>query len=212
MKPLTIHDIPETVPMQELVQLGGESRERADAARNREKVLAAASRLFGERGVDCVSMDDVAAEAGVGKGTLFRRFGDRSGLAHALLDEHEREFQDHLLRGAPPLGPGAGPCERIKAFGAGRFKLLDHHHALIAAAEAGPAARRFAHPVYAAHRAHLFILAREADPEVDPEYAADILLNSLTAEFFSYLRHGRGLSLEEIQVGFDDLVDRLLAG
>jgi AcrR family transcriptional regulator len=212
MKTLTIPHIPETVSMEELTQVGGPSRERADAARNREKVLEAASRLFAERGADVVSMDDVAAEAGVGKGTLFRRFGDRAGLAHALLDEHEREFQDHLLRGDPPLGPGAAPCERIKAFGAGRFELLDCHYALIAAAEAAPATRRFAHPVYAAHRAHLFILAREADPEVDPEYVADILLNSLTAEFFAYLRYGRELSVEEIQAGFNDLVDRLLAG
>ncbi len=212
MKQPAVSHIPETVPMQELVQLGGESRERADAARNREKVLAAASRLFAERGADHVSMDEIAAEAGVGKGTLFRRFGDRAGLAHALLDEHERDFQEQLLRGSPPLGPGAAPCERIKAFGAGRFQLLDSHHALIAAAEAGPATRRFIHPVYAAHRAHLYILAREADPEVDFEYVADVLLNSLTAEFFSYLRNGRGLSLEEIQVGFNDLVDRLLAG
>ncbi|WP_372451112.1 TetR family transcriptional regulator, partial [Nonomuraea rhizosphaerae] len=39
--------------------------ERADAARNREKVLAAAARLFAEKGVEAVSMDAVAAEAGV---------------------------------------------------------------------------------------------------------------------------------------------------
>jgi AcrR family transcriptional regulator len=212
MKTLTITPIPEDVPMQELTQLGGVPRERADAARNREKVLEAASKLFAERGIERVSMDDVAAEAGVGKGTLFRRFGDRAGLAHALLDESERDFQEELLHGSPPLGPGAPPCERIKAFGAGRFRILERHYALIAAAEAGPAARRFVHPVYAAHRAHLYILARQADRSVDPEYVADVLLNSLTAEFFSYLRHGRGLSLEEIETGFCDLVDRFLAG
>lgn len=56
-------------------------RERADAARNRAKVLAAATKLFAEEGVEAVSMDAVAAEAGVGKGTLFRRFGDKAGLA-----------------------------------------------------------------------------------------------------------------------------------
>src|SRR6185312_10778811 len=50
--------------------------ERADAARNRRKVLAAAEGLFATRGVAAVSMDDVAAAAGVGKGTLYRRFGD----------------------------------------------------------------------------------------------------------------------------------------
>ena len=56
---------------------------------------------------------------GVGKGTLFRRFGDRAGLARALLDESERRLQDGFLHGPPPLGPGAPPRARLKAF-AGR--------------------------------------------------------------------------------------------
>jgi len=197
--------------MEELTQLESESPERADAARNREKVLAAASRLFAERGVGCVSMDDVAAAAGVGKGTLFRRFGDRAGLARAVLSEDERAFQDELLRGPPPLGPGAPPCERIKAFGAGKLALLEDHHDLLTAAESGAPANRFGHPVYAAYRAHLYLLVREADPEADPEFVADILLNSLSAQFFSYLRHARGLSLEELEAGFNDLVARLLS-
>ena len=65
----------------DLPVLSEDPPERADAARNRGKVLAAAERLFAERGPSRVSMDAVAAEAGVGKGTLFRRFGDRAGLA-----------------------------------------------------------------------------------------------------------------------------------
>src|SRR5215471_16724136 len=65
-------------------------RERADAARNRAAVLQAAARLFAEHGVAAVSMDQVAAAAGVGKGMVFRRFGDKSGLAAALLDARER--------------------------------------------------------------------------------------------------------------------------
>ena len=63
--------------------------ERADAARNRQKILCSARRLIEERGLENVSMDDIAADAGVGKGTLFRRFGDRASLAHALLDATE---------------------------------------------------------------------------------------------------------------------------
>ena len=92
-------------------------RERADARRNRERILCAAARLVDERGIDCVSMDDVAAAAGVGKGTLYRRFGDRWTLLRALIDEPERDFQDELIRGEPPLGPGGPPMERLRAFG-----------------------------------------------------------------------------------------------
>ena len=64
---------------------------RADAERNREKVLCAAARLFAEHGVENVSMDAIAAAAGVGKGTLFRRFGDRAGLMQAVLSERDLE-------------------------------------------------------------------------------------------------------------------------
>jgi hypothetical protein len=72
--------------------IGDEPRERADAARNRGKVLAAAERLFAERGVECTSMDAVAAEAGLGK--VLRTIGARVidselpvGRAHDAFDE-----------------------------------------------------------------------------------------------------------------------------
>src|SRR5215472_18232197 len=101
--------------------------ERADAARNRAAVLAAAARLFAEHGVAGVSMDQVAAAAGVGKGTVFRRFGDKAGLAVALLDAGERELQEAILHGPPPLGQGADPADRLIAFtGAYLGYLLAH--------------------------------------------------------------------------------------
>ena len=90
-------------------------RERADAARNRVRVLAAAERLFAEGGRD-VTMEQVAAAAGVGKGTLYRRYPDVASIAQALLDEHERTLQERLLHGPPPLGPGAPPADRLAAF------------------------------------------------------------------------------------------------
>ena len=103
----------------------GAPRERADAARNRRRVLTAAAQLFAERGVGAVTMDDVAARAGVGKGTLYRRFGDRSGLATALLGERERELQARILGGPPPRGPGAPPAERLAAFARAYLEFLN---------------------------------------------------------------------------------------
>ena len=200
----------ETVQMDELPQAGAAPRERADAARNREKVLYAAARLFEEHGVDCVSMDDVAAAAGVGKGTLFRRFGDRAGLARAVLDESERAFQAKLLRGDPPLGPGAPSAERIVAFGEGVLDRLETHHDLLLAAESGTPCARFRHAVYSSYRAHLYFLLREEAPEEEAEYLADVLLNSLSADFFVYTRQIRGLSLEQAKAGFRGLVERVL--
>ncbi|HKG66273.1 MAG TPA: helix-turn-helix domain-containing protein, partial [Solirubrobacteraceae bacterium] len=119
-----------------LIQDGPPARERADAARNRLRILEAAARLVDERGIEHVSMEDVACTAGVGTGTLYRRFGDRAGLALALLEEDTREFQNGLIAGPAPLGPGAPPAERLRAFGEGYLDLLERHSDLLVAAGA----------------------------------------------------------------------------
>jgi AcrR family transcriptional regulator len=59
---------------------------RADAERNRARILAAAGEIFAERGLD-VSLDDVAAHAGVGVGTVYRRFPDKDTLIDALFED-----------------------------------------------------------------------------------------------------------------------------
>src|SRR3712207_7058526 len=87
----------------------GVVRERADAARNRLRVLAAAERLFAERGVGGVTMDDVAAAAGVGKGTLYRRVTPKGGPAGALRGGRGGGAQGPMFGGPPPPGPRAHP-------------------------------------------------------------------------------------------------------
>src|SRR6187549_3860563 len=59
---------------------------RADALRNRAKILQAAAEVFAERGLE-VTLDDIAAHAGLGVGTVYRRFADREALVEALFDE-----------------------------------------------------------------------------------------------------------------------------
>jgi AcrR family transcriptional regulator len=128
--------------------------ERADAARNRRAVLEAFERLCARDGIDNVSMDAVAAEAGVGKGTIYRRFGDRAGLALALLGEDERGLQDSVLRGRPPLGPGASAEERAVAFVRSLAGLIERRLDVLLSAGGW-----FGTNVYAAWRAHLTLLA-----------------------------------------------------
>ncbi|WP_459643990.1 TetR/AcrR family transcriptional regulator [Kineococcus sp. NUM-3379] len=156
--------------------------ERADAARNRERVLAAAARLFSDRGVDAVTMDDIAAEAGVGKGTLFRRFGDKAGLAVALLDERERDLQGAILSGAPPLGPGAAPALRLHAFLDAYLRHVETNLDVVRLSETAAPGARYrigSYRFWAVHVAHLLSQAR---PDVDADAVAHVLLAGTAAD------------------------------
>ena len=155
--------------------------ERADAARNRARVLAAAARLFREHGVAAVSMDQVAAAAGVGKGTLFRRFGDKAGLAVALLDEQERDLQAAIISGPPPLGPGAPPAARLVAFLDAYADFLDEHLDLVHMSETARPGARYAIGAYRLWHRHVAYLLGEAGTP-DADYLAHALLAPLAAD------------------------------
>ncbi|MGS2808227.1 TetR/AcrR family transcriptional regulator [Nocardia sp. MW-W600-9] len=180
--------------------------ERTDAARNRAKVLAAAAELFATRDPRTVTMDDIAKAAGVGRGTLYRRYPDRTAIAVALLDEHERTLQEHLLRGDPPLGPGAPPADRLAAFYAAMIELLTAHAHLVLGAETGGA--RFATGAYGFWSAHVRALLAEAGV-AQPDSLVDTVLAPLAAEVYLQQRE-RGLSAEQIIDGLTSLAHRLL--
>ncbi|MFD6196335.1 TetR/AcrR family transcriptional regulator [Mycobacteriaceae bacterium NPDC060252] len=112
--------------------------ERADAARNRQRLLDTARELTQEIGADKVTMDGLAARSGLGKGTVFRRFGSRAGIFQALLDDAERSLQLAVMGGAPPLGPGAPSLDRLIAYGHERIQfLLDNHQIARASLDGG---------------------------------------------------------------------------
>jgi AcrR family transcriptional regulator len=91
-------------------------RQRSDVARNRQAILLAATLLYQQADdVTAITMDDVAAAAGVGKGTVFRRFGDRASLLRAVFDEQIATLIETIETGPPPLGPATPPPERVAA-------------------------------------------------------------------------------------------------
>ncbi len=181
-------------------------RERADAARNRRRLLDAAARLFAERGVAGVSVDDVAAAAGVGKGTVFRRFGDKSGLAVALLDERERDLQQAILTGPPPLGPGAEPADRLAAFVGAYLDYATAHLELVRLSETASPGARYRIGAYRFWHRHVQVLLAQAGvpaqaPDAGepgapadghPPADADALAHALLAPLAADLLHGLG--------------------
>ncbi|KAA2267195.1 helix-turn-helix transcriptional regulator [Solihabitans fulvus] len=165
------------------MEIGPEPRrERADAARNRARILDAAAALFGRLGVAEVSMDQIAAEAGVGKGTLFRRFGDKAGLAAALLDARERELQQAILSGPPPLGPEAPPGERLCAFVAAYAELLEASLDLVHLSETATPGARYRIGAYQFWHQHVRLLLAQARPDLDAGFLAHALLAPLAAD------------------------------
>ncbi|MFD9738353.1 TetR/AcrR family transcriptional regulator [Umezawaea sp. NPDC059074] len=147
----------------EPISLGRPREERSDAVRNRAHLIEVARLMVDELGVDKVTMDGLAERAGLGKGTVFRRFGTRAGIFHALFDREEQEFQQRVLSGPPPLGPGAPAVDRLVEYGRARVEFLVRHLALARAAIApgqpvpsGPSPSQF----------HVQVLLREACPDV----------------------------------------------
>jgi AcrR family transcriptional regulator len=183
--------------------------ERADAARNRRRLLEAARQLVAEVGAGHVTMEAVAAAAQVGKGTVFRRFGDRVGLMVALLDLSERENQEAFMFGPAPLGPGAPPFERLVAFGAQRLRFAAEHKDVLLAAEAC-GSRRYEHPARAVLVLHVAGLLREARVDGDVELLTETLLGYLDVALLQHLRDTRGFSDERLMAGWSDLVTRIV--
>ena len=182
-------------------------QERGDAARNRALLLAAARELVARRGADAVTMDDVAAAAGVGKGTLFRRFGSRAGLMMVLLDEDERASQQAFLFGPPPLGPDAPPLDRLVAFGRERICFVHAHHALLSAANRDPVTRYG--PAGVVTRTHVRVLLQAAGTTGDIDAQADALLALLDADYVEHQLAHAEHTLETLAVAWESLARKL---
>ena len=196
--------MPELLPMAD-----APPPERSDAARNRERVLATAARLVDEIGPDCVTMDMLAAQAGVGKGTLFRRFDSREGLMGALLNRSETQWQAAVMTGPPPLGPGAEPWERLMAFGRSRLDTTLLHADLIR--NAGRAGTRSvaAYSFAAMHARHLL---QGLGVTGDLPLLATALMAPFELPILDQQVRTEGLDVDRVYDGWVDLARRIVGG
>jgi AcrR family transcriptional regulator len=190
-----------------VLPVGVPHAERADAVRNRRHLLATARDMLADEGADTLTMDALAQRAGLGKGTVFRRFGTRAGIFQALLDDDERAFQEQVLSGPPPLGPGAPPLDRLIAYGHARIGFLIEHREIARAALDG------SQPIPAGSQTplsqtHIRILLGAADLDV----LAIQLTAALDGPLLLYLSASdltRAPTGERITRGWQDLVQRV---
>lgn len=149
---------------------------RSDSVENRERVLAAARVEFAEHGLDAL-IPDVAARAGVGKGTVYRHFPTKDALVQALLDDYWRHIEELLEQALAGDDPWAGFVSLIR----GVFTIKDEHRAacdiLMAARPKPPVSGRLHEAL-----ATLFARAQEAG-SVRRDLSAEtvpVLLRSLS--------------------------------
>lgn len=193
--------------------------ERSDAARNRRSIVEAARALFEERGVTRVTMEQVARAAGVGKGTLYRRFPNKGLLCQALLDAPTRAFQEETMR---LLGErGMGPLEKLDVFLDRLVWFTEENLDLLYGGNeplcGADRISRYAHPAFDWRRWTVLGLLREAErhgelePGLDLEYVAAALLTPLDVDFFYYQRRVQGIPVERVSAGLRSLAASLRA-
>ncbi|SDS46737.1 DNA-binding transcriptional regulator, AcrR family [Brevibacterium sandarakinum] len=157
---------------------------RADAQRNRRRILDAAAQLLATGGVAWLTMDELARRAQVGKGTLYRNFTDKAGIASALLDDRVRDMHARMLQGPPPLGPGAPGVVRLSAFAEAYIRHISANLDLVLLTEESSPRGRFDRAGYPFWRRHVEILVEEDRADVRAEEArlrAEAVMSVLSA-------------------------------
>ena len=192
--------------------------ERADAAANRALILRTAERLFAERGVANVCMAEIAEAAGVGKGTLYRRFAGKAELCLALLDSQMSEFQaESLARFRRQTAEGTPYLTQLADFLEALVAFTEIPPPLLSEGERGGLLRVDA-PLNVPHfwqfmtvSALLRAAARRGElvDGLDLDYVGEALLAPLQIDIFRYQRDARGYSLERIADGLRGLVGLL---
>ncbi|MFQ5435321.1 MAG: TetR/AcrR family transcriptional regulator [Anaerolineae bacterium] len=205
--------------MDDLISLGtvtdadGRSKpERRDAAANRRLILATAEKLFAEKGVAEVNMADIAEAAGVGKGTLYRRFANKAELSLALMDTQMKEFQESILERLRQMSvQGIPKLQQLDQFLDALVYFVDRHAPLLCEVQRGGLLDGISEgdlqrPHFWQHMTISGLLQAAMDDgelpdDLDVIYIADALLAMLNSNMLRFQQEGRGFSLERISAG-----------
>ena len=198
---------PEPLPLL-LPLVDAPPRERSDAARNRTALLEAAQRLIASCGIDALTMDGVAAAAGVGKGTVFRQVplarGPDGGAARPLRD---RVAGGRDVRAAAARARARQPWERLVAFGRSRLETTLLHADLIR--NAGRMSTR-SYAAYSFAAMHVRYLLSELGVTGDLPLLATALMAPLEAPILDQQVRIEGLAIDRVHAGWVDLARRVV--
>lgn len=190
------------------------TQERCDAALNRRLLLATARQLFKERGVEAVTMAEIAKSAEVGKGTLYRRFANKGELCHALMDQTLQEFQEMVLKQL------RADAESSRSYQAQIDFFLDHllyftldHRELLAEVQKTSILKDeridFPHRWQWATLRGLLVRAQqrgEISAEVDLDYLASAVISLLSTHVLNFQINLQRFSAEQISSGLRSLI------
>lgn len=207
------------IPLGNITETGADERqERRDAAANRELLLETAEILFAERGAENVHMADIAQAAGVGKGTLYRRFANKGELCLALMDAQLADFQEAmLLRMRQMAADGESNMAQLDMFLDALVHFTAVHQPLLCEVQREGLFANSNHlslPHFWQHMTVSGLLqtavqAGEISPNLDVAYIADALLSPLKIDLFRFQREVRQFSLERISAGLRSLAASL---
>ncbi|MDT9754795.1 TetR family transcriptional regulator [Heyndrickxia coagulans] len=184
---------------------GSARAERRDAAENRQRILATAIQLFEQHGVEQVSMNQIATEAGIGPGTLYRRYRNKGELCLDLIKGNVvscfKDIQTYLEhnREEPPEQRLKGALRIFLRFRESKMQLLK------GVEDAGATNRKKAgtrSPLYDELHGLLVEQFHEMNPGKEAVrnnvFKADMLLEALKSDAYLYQREVRRYSPEEI--------------
>jgi AcrR family transcriptional regulator len=204
---------PSSLPMPPLVR---ERSERRDASEHRRRILEVAQQLFAAHGVAAVSMHQIAKAAGVGQGTLYRRYAHKGELCMDLLRERHAHFAQELatMLAAKATSPA---LERLDGILTHISALLEEHGSLLGPiatpdshCEQAGSLQYFAYPDMAWHEWLYDLLIRllteavnrhELAASLDIPYTADAILATLHPMLYRFQRQERGFSAQRILQG-----------
>ena len=184
--------------------------ERRDAAENRQRILTVTQQLFAEQGIENVTMSQIAKAAGIGQGTLYRRYGNKGELCIALLKSNFPQLRERIDRHLAEIATSMSKLEQLNSFLEQLIAAIEDKFPLLSAigdAAIGPQrGMQFHNPWYEWTHGTISKLLNEAIAQgeilpLNAAFTADSLLATLSIDLYLFQRNDRKFTPEQILQG-----------